>query len=168
MAEGGATVTGIDAGAEAIAAAEQHRDLRGLNIAYRVATIEQFAELRPPSFDAITCMELLEHVPDPAALIAAAARLLRPGGHLVASTINRTARAWLTAIVGAEHLLRLLPRGTHQYASFIRPSELASWVRAAGFEVVDISGMRYLPWVDRAALTGDLGVNYLLHARLIE
>lgn len=168
MAERGAVVTGIDAGAGAIAVAERHRDGRGLRIAYRVATVEQFAELRPPPFDAITCMELLEHVPDPSAVIAAAARLLRPGGHFIASTINRTARAWLTAIVGAEHLLGLLPRGTHEYARFIRPSELASWVRAAGFEIVDVSGMRYLPWIDRAALSADASVNYLMHARLKE
>jgi 2-polyprenyl-6-hydroxyphenyl methylase/3-demethylubiquinone-9 3-methyltransferase len=166
MAARGAVVTGIDAGAEAIAIAERHRDERGLSIAYRVATIEQFAELRPQPFDAITCMELLEHVPDPAAVVTAAAQLLRPGGHFIASTINRTTRAWLTAIVGAEHLLGLLPRGTHEYARFIRPSELASWVRAAGFEVVDVSGMRYLPWIDRAALSADAGVNYLMHARL--
>jgi 2-polyprenyl-6-hydroxyphenyl methylase/3-demethylubiquinone-9 3-methyltransferase len=159
-------VTGIDAGAEAIAVAERHRDARGLSITYRVATIEQFAEHRQQPFDAITCMELLEHVPDPAAVIATAAQLLRPGGHFIASTINRTARAWLTAIIGAEHLLGLLPRGTHEYARFIRPSELASWIRAAGFEVVDVSGMRYLPWIDRAALSGDAGVNYLMHARL--
>ena len=166
MAERGAAVTGIDASAAAIAAAERHRDSRGLRVEYRIATIEQAAESGPRQFDAITCMELLEHVPDPAAVIAAAARLLRPGGHLIAATINRTARAWLGAIIGAEYLLRLLPRGTHEYRRFIRPSELSAWTRAAGFEVVDISGMSYLPWADRAALTADPAVNYLLHARL--
>ena len=166
MATRGAAVTGIDAGAEAIAAAERHRAHGELHIDYRVATIEQFAEQEPNRFDAITCMELLEHVPEPAAIVATAARLLRPGGHLVVSTINRTARAWLAAIVGAEHVLHLLPKGTHEYARFIRPSELAAWARAAGFEIVDVSGLRYLPWADRAALAPDPGINYLLHARL--
>ena len=166
MAGRGARVTGIDASREAIAAAERHRDSGALNIDYRVMTIEEFASAGSAGFDAITCMELLEHVPEPAAVIAAVARVLRPGGHFIASTINRTARAWLGAIIGAEHLLRLLPKGTHQYARFIRPSELAGWVRTAGLEVVDISGMQYLPWADRAALTADPAVNYLLHARL--
>lgn len=168
MAERGALVTGIDAGREAIASAEQHRDARGLQIDYRVATIEQFAAQEQRRFDAITCMELLEHVPDPVAIVATAARLLRPGGHLVASTINRTARAWLAVVIGAEYLLRLLPRGTHEYARFIRPSELAAWARRAGFEIIDITGLRYLPWADRAVLTPDPAVNYLLHARLGE
>jgi 2-polyprenyl-6-hydroxyphenyl methylase/3-demethylubiquinone-9 3-methyltransferase len=105
-------------------------------------------------------------VPEPVSVISAAARLLRPGGHFIGSTINRTMRAWLTAIVGGEHIIRLLPKGTHEYARFIRPSELASWLRAAGFDVVDVCGLGYLPWADRAVLTADTGVNYLIHARL--
>jgi len=166
MAARGARVTGIDASVAAIAAAERHAVGGSSGIDYHAMTLEQFAENNRGGFDAVTCMELLEHVPDPAALIAAAARVLRPGGHIIASTINRTARAWLGAIVGAEYLLRLLPRGTHHYARFIRPSELAAWMRAAGFEVVDISGLQYLPWAEHAALSADPGVNYLLHARL--
>lgn len=166
MANRGAAVTGIDAGAAAIAAAERHRDVRGLRIDYRIATIEETADSAGRQFDLVTCMELLEHVPDPASVLAAAARVLRPGGHLVVSTINRTAKAWLGAIVGAEYLLRLLPRGTHEYARFIRPSELAAWLRGTGFEVADVSGMQYLPWAGHATLTADPSVNYLLHARL--
>lgn len=168
MAERGATVTGIDASAEAVAAAERHRDGRGLRIEYRVETAEQCAEHEHRRYDAVTCMELLEHVPAPAPIIAAAASLLRPGGHFIAATINRTGRAWLAAIVGAEHVLRLLPRGTHEYARFIRPAELAAWARAAGFEIIDVSGLRYLPWTQKAVLTANPSVNYLLHARLVE
>jgi 2-polyprenyl-6-hydroxyphenyl methylase/3-demethylubiquinone-9 3-methyltransferase len=168
MAERGARVTGIDASREAIAVAQRHRDARGLHIDYHIATIEQFAAQEPRHFDAITCMELLEHVPDPVAIVATAGGLLRPGGHLVVSTINRTARAWLAAVIGAEYLLRLLPRGTHEYARFIRPSELAAWARRAGFEIIDICGLSYLPWADHAVLTPDPAVNYLLHARLGE
>ena len=161
-----ARLTGIDASAGAIRAAQQHCAASGFDIDYRAATVEQFAEEMPPRFDVVTCMELLEHVPEPAALLATCARLLNPGGALIVATINRNLQSWLGAIVAAEHVLRILPRGTHDYARFIRPAELSRWLRSAGFEIVEIAGLRYLPWINRCALTNHPSVNYLLHARL--
>ncbi|MGI9229703.1 MAG: bifunctional 2-polyprenyl-6-hydroxyphenol methylase/3-demethylubiquinol 3-O-methyltransferase UbiG, partial [Gammaproteobacteria bacterium] len=117
-------------------------------------------------FDVITCMELLEHVPDPRALIHTMAQLLNNNGHIILSTINRSLAAYLGAIVAAEYVLRLLPRGTHDYARFIRPSELSAWLRDAGFSVQDIVGLRYLPGVDHCSISRSPGVNYMLHARL--
>jgi len=163
MATRGATVTGIDPGVDAIAAAKQHAGT--LPVDYRVCTVEEFAAGSDTRFDIITCMEALEHVPDPAALVAAAADLLTPGGSLFLSTINRSPRAWLAAVVGAEYLLNLLPRGTHDYARFIRPAELCAWLRAAGLTVVEIRGLGYLPLANRAFLTDRPDVNYLVHAR---
>ena len=166
MARCGARVTGVDASAGAIGAARAHLAGTDLQIDYRVCTAEQLAESGGARFDAVTCMELLEHVPDPGSLLAACAMLLRPGGHLVLSTINRTLRAYLGAVLGAEYLLRLLPRGTHDYARFIRPSELEHWLRACGLELMDVTGIRYLPWVDHCALSQDPSINYIAHARL--
>lgn len=165
LADRGAAVSAIDAGAEAIAAARRHAAARELPIHYECITVEQLAARREPPFGALTCMELLEHVPEPAAILRAAAALLRPGGDLFLSTINRTLPAWLGAIVVAEHLLGLLPRGTHSYARFIRPAELCAWLRAEGFDVIDVCGMHYLPWAGRAVLTRGSAINYLLHAR---
>lgn len=164
MAARGAHVTGIDPGKTAIRSAREH--LAGRDVEYHACTLEKFAENNPGPFDIITCMELLEHVPDPDALVARTASLLKPGGHLFLATINRNPQSWLTAVVGAEYLLRLLPRGTHDYARFIRPSELAAWLRQAGFRVVTINGMQYLPLLNRAFLTRRPAVNYLIHARL--
>lgn len=163
MANRGAAVTGIDPGADSIAAAKQHAGT--LPVDYRACTVEEFAAAADTRFDIITCMEALEHVPDPAALVAAATELLAPGGSLFLSTINRSPRAWLTAVVAAEYVLNLLPRGTHDYARFIRPAELCAWLREAGLNVISIRGMRFLPLANRAFLTDRPDVNYLIHAR---
>jgi 2-polyprenyl-6-hydroxyphenyl methylase/3-demethylubiquinone-9 3-methyltransferase len=165
MAARGARVTGLDAGIEAIAAARRHAEERGLAIRYEHGTIEDYAASAGAAFDVVTCMELLEHVPDPGSILRAAAAALKPGGHLVLSTINRTPQAFLAAIVGAEYVIGLLPRGTHDYARFIRPSELAGWLRDAGFRVLDLTGVRYLPWANRCMLARSPAVNYMMHAR---
>ena len=166
MAEAGAMVTGLDASGKAIAAAAAHQARKDLHIDYVHGTAEALAEAGPEKFDAVTCMEMLEHVPDPFAVVEAAASLLRPGGHAFFATINRNLKSWLTAVVGAEHVLKLLPAGTHHYAEFIRPSELCGWLREAGFTVEDLTGVKYLPFANRAFLHGDPSVNYMVHARL--
>jgi 2-polyprenyl-6-hydroxyphenyl methylase/3-demethylubiquinone-9 3-methyltransferase len=165
MARAGAAVTGLDLAEEALAAARAHAEAENVAVDYRAQSVESLAEESPGRFDIVTCMEMLEHVPDPAAVIAACAGLCRPGGHVLLSTINRTPKAFFLAIVGAEYLAGLLPRGTHEYAKFIRPSELAAWSRAAGLEVADIRGMWYNPLNSTCRLTGDVSVNYLMHCR---
>jgi 2-polyprenyl-6-hydroxyphenyl methylase/3-demethylubiquinone-9 3-methyltransferase len=132
---------------------------------YRCVAAEALAAEQPGVFDVVTCMEMLEHVPDPASIVRACARLVRPGGDVFFSTINRTPRAYLLAIVGAEHLLRLVPQGTHDYAKFIRPSELDGWSRAAGLELREATGLHYDPVLGRHRLGGNVEVNYLLHAQ---
>ena len=166
LARMGASVTGLDAGGEVIRVAARHAEENGLKIAYTAADMEEFAAGNAGCFDVVTCMELLEHVPDPEELLRACARALAPGGHLFLATINRTLRSYLGAVIGAERLLRLLPKGTHDYAGFIRPSELERWLRKAGFETLDLRGMLYVPVLRYCALIDDPGVNYLLHARL--
>ncbi len=166
LARAGASVRGLDAGAEVIRIAARHAQENGLEIEYTSASLEQFAADTAGSFDVLTCMELLEHVPDPAQLLRACARVLAPGGHLFLATINRNLRSYLGAIIGAERLFGLLPKGTHDYAGFIRPSELKRWLQNAGFEVLDIRGMLYIPGLRYCALIDDPGINYLLHARL--
>ena len=166
MARVGACVTGIDISAVSLTCARQHSMRSGLSIQYDLSTPEEYAARMKHHFDVVTCMEMLEHVPDPYAVVNACAHVVRPGGHLFFSTLNRTARAYLLAILGAEHLVKLLPAGTHHYAGFIRPSELAAWCRQAGLEILDITGILYIPFLHKAVLTGDTGVNYLLHARL--
>jgi 2-polyprenyl-6-hydroxyphenyl methylase/3-demethylubiquinone-9 3-methyltransferase len=165
MASAGAQVTGIDAAAASLDVARQHAQQSGLNIDYRHAQAEELAVTHAGSFDTLTCMELLEHVPDPSALIAACAVLLRPGGDVFFSTVNRTATAYLLGVLGAEYVLGLLPRGTHDYRRFIRPSELAAWARLAGLEVLDVTGMAYNPLTRHVRLTRSVGVNYLVHCR---
>jgi len=164
LAREGAIVTGIDAGAEVIRIAAAHAHESGLAIDYQAVTAEEFARDHAGGFAVVTCMELLEHVPDPARLLAACHALLEPGGELFASTLNRNLTAWLTAVVGAEYVARLLPRGTHDYAKFIRPAELARWLRAAGFELREVVGMQYNPLLRTASVGGSPRVNYLVHA----
>jgi len=131
-------------------------------VEYRAIAAEALAQEMPGQFDLVTCMEMLEHVPDPASTIAACAALVRPGGHVLFSTINRNAKSFVFAILGAEYVLRLLPRGTHEYARFIRPSELARAARDAGLEVLGVRGMQYQPFTRRFSLSGNTSVNYLL------
>jgi 2-polyprenyl-6-hydroxyphenyl methylase/3-demethylubiquinone-9 3-methyltransferase len=163
LAAAGARVTAIDLAPGMIEVAQLHAAEQGLQVDYRVESAEALAARAPQAFDVVTCMELIEHVPDPAALIRSLGRLLRPGGDLFLSTLNRTPAAFLLAIVGAEYLARLLPRGTHEYARLIRPSEIASWARAAGLELRDVSGLRFNPLNFECSLGGTPSVNYLVH-----
>lgn len=161
LARAGAQVTAIDLAPELVKVARLHGLESGLQVDYQVKAIEELAGERPGSFGAITCMEMLEHVPDPASIIAACAKLLRPGGRLFLSTLNRTPAAFALAIVGAEYVARLLPKGTHRYADFIKPSELAAWLRAADLQLEDVSGLFYDPLRQRASLSRRTEVNYL-------
>jgi 2-polyprenyl-6-hydroxyphenyl methylase/3-demethylubiquinone-9 3-methyltransferase len=163
MARRGAEVTGIDLASGALGIARLHALESGLHVDYRLASAEQVADELPGCFDVVTCLEMLEHVPDPAATVAALARLVRPGGHVVCSTLDRGPKSFLLGIVAAEYLLRLVPAGTHEYARFIRPSELARFGREAGLELADLTGMAYDPFARRARLTSDTSVNYLAH-----
>lgn len=165
LARAGAEVTGIDLAPDALAAAREHAAESGAAIDYREISAADLAAESPGRYAVVTCMELLEHVPAPAQLLEACSAQLEDGGDLFIATLNRTPQAYAAAIVGAEYLLKLLPRGTHDYRSFIRPSELARWLRAAGFELVRTAGMRYNPFTRQAQLSRDLGVNYLVHAR---
>ncbi|HET8690976.1 MAG TPA: bifunctional 2-polyprenyl-6-hydroxyphenol methylase/3-demethylubiquinol 3-O-methyltransferase UbiG [Steroidobacteraceae bacterium] len=165
MARRGARVTGIDLAPEALAVARLHAIETGTAVEYRQVAVESLADEAPASFDLVTCLEMLEHVPDPAAVVAALARLARPGGHVVCSTINRNAKAFALAIVGAEYVMRLLPAGTHRYSRLIRPAELSRWGRAAGLELVGLAGLSYDPFARRARITEDVSVNYLAHFR---
>lgn len=164
LAKAGAKVTGIDLASMVLDVARLHLYESNLAVDYREISAEALADERPASFDAITCMELLEHVPNPSSVIAACAKLLKPGGHLFLSTLNRTPQAFALAIVGAEHIVRLLPRGTHHYAQFIRPSELAGDLRAAGLALEDLRGISYNPFTHHAQLTDSVAVNYLAYA----
>jgi 2-polyprenyl-6-hydroxyphenyl methylase/3-demethylubiquinone-9 3-methyltransferase len=165
LARHGAHVTGIDMAPAMIEVARLHAHESQLSIDYELCSAEQYAERCDERFDLITCMELIEHVASPDALLAAIVRLLRPGGDLFVSTINRTLRSFLLAIVGAEYVLQLLPRGTHQYARLVRPSELARLGRARGLTACDAAGLEFNPLARSARLTGDLGINYLMHLR---
>jgi 2-polyprenyl-6-hydroxyphenyl methylase/3-demethylubiquinone-9 3-methyltransferase len=166
LAHRGADVTGIDMGESPLGVARLHAQESGLNIDYRQITAEDMAAEAPGEFDIVTCLEMLEHVPDPASVIQACARLVKPGGHVYFSTINRNPKAYAFAILGAEYVLKLLPRGTHDYRKFIRPSELSRWMRAANLELKTLTGMTYNPLTKRYKLDAhDVSVNYLLHAR---
>lgn len=165
LAARGASTLGIDLAEAALAVARAHAAPAALDLEYRAIAAEGIAAEQPASFDLVCCMEMLEHVPDPASVVAACARLVRPGGTLVFSTLNRTPKSFALAIVGAEYLLGLIPRGTHEYAKFIRPSELSEWCRRARLEPMQIRGLRYNPLLKSAQLADDLDVNYLLHAR---
>jgi 2-polyprenyl-6-hydroxyphenyl methylase/3-demethylubiquinone-9 3-methyltransferase len=161
LARSGAQVTAIDLAPAVLDVARLHLHESGLAVDYREVSVEALAADMPAQFDVVTCMEMLEHVPDPASVIGACARLLKPGGRLFLSTLNRTPLAFGAAIVGAEHLLRLLPRGTHHYAQFLKPSEIAADLRAAGLVLDDLAGLAYNPLTRKAWLSGSVAVNYL-------
>ncbi|MCP4696572.1 MAG: bifunctional 2-polyprenyl-6-hydroxyphenol methylase/3-demethylubiquinol 3-O-methyltransferase UbiG [Gammaproteobacteria bacterium] len=166
MVRKGAAVTGIDRGEASLSVAKLHLYESGLQVTYRCIGAEQLAAEKPAGFDAVTCLEVLEHVPDPASIVNACQHLVKPGGHVFFSTLNRNLKSWLFAIVGAEYVLKLLPKGIHDYAKFIRPSELARWVRAAGLTTLDITGMTYNPLSRQYALDrDDVAVNYLMTCR---
>ena len=163
MAIRGAEVTGIDMGETPLKIAKLHGLESGVKVSYRQITVEQLADEQPESFDAVTCMEMLEHVPDPASVVRACTKLCKPGGQLFFSTLNRNAKSFLFAIVGAEYLLNLVPKGTHEHSKFIRPSELAGWCRDVGLEIGDTCGMTYNPLSKQYRLDPhDVDVNYLL------
>ncbi len=166
MAARGAEVMGIDMGEAPLKVAELHSLESGVELQYRRVPVETLAEERPASFDVVTCMEMLEHVPDPASVVRACAHLVRPGGHVFFSTINRNPKAYLFAILGAEYVLKLLPKGTHDFAKFIRPSELDTWIRRAGLHTDAITGMSYNPFTQSYKLGRDVDVNYLIATHL--
>ena len=163
MAEKGAKVTGIDLGEKALKVAQLHSLDSGVTLDYQLIAVEQLAEQQPASFDVVTCLEMLEHVPDPASVVVACAKLVKPGGHVFFSTINRNPKAYLFAVIGAEYVLNMLPRGTHDYAKFIKPSELASWMRSADLSLVGQTGMSYNPLTKHYWLDSNVSVNYLMH-----
>ncbi len=165
MAGKGAQVTGIDLGEKPLQVAKLHLLESGKQVEYRHIAVEQLAAERPASFDVVTCMEMLEHVPDPAAVVAACAKLVKPGGHVFFSTLNRNIKSYLLAVIGAEYVLNMLPRGTHEYAKFLKPSELAQFCRNSGLNVADLSGMSYDPLHKTYALGKDTDVNYLIACR---
>lgn len=163
MALRDAEVTGIDMGETPLSVAQLHSLETGVEIDYQQITAEQIASERPAQYDVVTCMEMLEHVPDPGAIIAACAALVKPDGHIFFSTINRNPKSFAMMIVGAEYFLRMLPKGTHEYAKFIRPSELESWGRESGLKLENISGMTYNPIFQNYKIGNDVDVNYLMH-----
>ncbi|KPK55299.1 MAG: 3-demethylubiquinone-9 3-methyltransferase [Gammaproteobacteria bacterium SG8_31] len=161
LARAGARVTGIDMGEAPLSVARLHLLESGLEVDYRQSTAEELAKSEPASFDVLACLEMLEHVPDAASVVAACADLVRPGGKVFFSTINRNPKSYLFAIIGAEYLLHLLPKGTHDYRKFIRPSELERWARNSGLQIEDITGMTYNPLTRTYRLGDDVDVNYL-------
>lgn len=166
MARQGAEVLGIDLATRSLKVAQLHAlESELANVSYREIAVEALAAERPASFDVVTCMEMLEHVPDPASVVKACAELVKPGGWVFFSTLNRNPKSFLFAIVGAEYVLKLLPRGTHEFAKFIKPSELASYCRAAGLDLQGTRGMEYNPLTKRYWLSGDTSVNYMIATR---
>ncbi len=165
LSKSGATVTGIDLSTKALKVAELHQLETGTTVRYRSISAEDLAKEEPQSFDVVTCMEMLEHVPDPASVVQACANLCKPGGHIFFSTLNRNPKSYLFAIIGAEYILQLLPKGTHQYEKFIKPSELAQYTRAAGLEVLQLKGMTYNPITQVYRLGSDTNVNYMVATR---
>jgi len=166
MAALGAEVTGIDMGEAPLEVARLHQLESGQNVHYERIPVEQLAEQQPESFDVVTCMEMLEHVPDPGSVVHACARLAKPGGHLFFSTLNRNPKSYLFAIVGAEYILKLLPKGTHDYAKFIRPSELDGWIRSARLNTEGMTGLVYNPLTGKYRLDPrDVDVNYMVNCR---
>lgn len=166
LAQKQAVVTGLDISEQAVAVARDHSEHNGLTIEYVNSNAEAYALDHAAEFDIITCMELLEHVPDVSSLLGACSKLLKPGGDLFLATINRSVKSYLSAIFAAEYVLGLLPRGTHDYARFIKPSELNNWLIQNGFQLRTLAGMRYLPVLNSCFLNSDPSVNYLAHAQL--
>lgn len=165
MAQRGAQVTGIDMGEAPLAVARLHQMESGVEVDYQQTTAETLADQQPGSFDVVTCLEMLEHVPDPESVIQACTRLVKPGGQVFFSTINRNPKSYLFAIVGAEYLLHLLPKGTHDYSKFIKPSEMDNWARHSGLQVLELTGMSYNPFSRSYSLGPDVDVNYLMHCQ---
>ena len=163
LAQRGAQVTGIDMGDAPLGVAKLHQLESGLSIDYQKSTAEDFAKQHENAFDVVTCLEMLEHVPDPSSVVQACAKMVKPGGHVFFSTINRNPKSFLFAIIGAEYVLRLLPRGTHEYAKFIRPSELANWSREADLQVNQMTGLLFNPLTKKYRLSdSDMDVNYMI------
>ena len=167
LSEFGANVTGIDAAGPGIEVAKIHAEENNKNITYYEKTAEELLKSGIDSFDLVTCLEVLEHVPDPSSLVDTCVKLLKPNGHLFLSTINRNPRSWITAIVGAEYIFKLLPKGTHEFDKFIKPSELASYVRNANASLIESKGMFYNPISHQANLNNDLGVNFMMYAKKV-
>lgn len=166
MAALGAEVTGIDLSEKSLSIARLHLLESGYQVDYRQISAEAMAEAAPGEFDVITCLEMLEHVPDPASIIAACAKLIRPGGDIFLSTINRNPKSYLHAVIGAEYILKLLPRGTHHYEKFLRPSELGRYCRQSGLHIIEILGISYNPLTRSYSLSSDTSVNYLMRVHL--
>jgi 2-polyprenyl-6-hydroxyphenyl methylase/3-demethylubiquinone-9 3-methyltransferase len=162
MARKGAKVTGIDLSKKALKVADLHSLESGVEVRYKLISAEDMAAEEPGQYDVVTCMEMLEHVPDPASIVRAAATLVKPGGHVFFSTLNRNAKSYLFAVIGAEYVLRMLPRGTHDYAKFITPAELSGFVRAAGLQVDGLKGLTYNPLTKIYSLNQDTDVNYMV------
>ena len=167
MAHEGAEVTGIDMGDANLTIARMHLYESGEKVSYEKITVEQLASREPASYDIVTCMEMLEHVPDPGSIINACRQLVKPDGHVFFSTVNRNAKSYALAIIGAEYIMKLLPKGTHDFKKFIRPAEMDQWIRAAQLKTQHISGMSYNPFTGHCTLSNDMDINYLVHARHI-
>ncbi len=163
LARSGAQALGIDLAEPALEAGRRHAAEQKVTVEYRALAIEELAREQPASFEVVTCMEMLEHVPDPASVVRACAEAVKPGGHVFFSTINRTPKAYALAILGAEYVLKLIPRGTHDYAKFIRPSELDAWGAEAGLETLDVAGLHYNPLLQHFRVGGNADVNYFMH-----
>jgi len=163
MAALGAVVTGIDASPAPLAVAKMHLKDSGLQADYQIATAETFAAEHPGRFDVVTCLELLEHVPEPASVVSACQRLVKPGGDIIFATLNRNFKSFLFAIIGAEYLLRMVRRGTHSYRRFVKPAELAGWAGRAGLTLQDLTGLHYNPFLRRYSMGGNTHVNYMMH-----
>ncbi|EBW6088595.1 bifunctional 2-polyprenyl-6-hydroxyphenol methylase/3-demethylubiquinol 3-O-methyltransferase UbiG [Atlantibacter hermannii] len=165
MARQGATVTGLDMGAEPLQVARLHALESGVELDYVQETVEEHAAKHPEKYDVVTCMEMLEHVPDPASVVKACARLVKPGGHVFFSTLNRNGKSWLMAVVGAEYILRMVPKGTHDIKKFIKPAELLSWVDGTTLQERHITGLHFNPLTNRFTLGPGVDVNYMLHTQ---